>query len=380
MQLKEIPGQEKVKSKLLRAVKEQRVSHTQLFLGAEGTNKLALAIAYAQYVNCKNRSENDSCGVCPSCVKYQKLAHPDLHFLYPISNRKDITNAVCADYIREWRELLLEKRELINLDDWHHKINLESKKTIINAKDCNNIIQKLSLKSFESEYRVVIIWMVERLFYSAAPKLLKILEEPPEKTLFLLVAENQDLILNTIKSRTQLVKVLPYPQNEVKDILIAQYGVSSEKANAIAIRAEGNLRKAIVLAMQDDFGAENFILFRSWLRGCFKASITEINHAITQFSSGNREQTIRFLHYAQELIRDAMLVNRGAQELTFRTGEEHEFLQNVAPYIHPDVLPGFYEQLNEAIFQIGRYGNVNIILTDLSFKMSNFLHTPKRNT
>jgi DNA polymerase-3 subunit delta' len=222
--------------------------------------------------------------------------------------------------------------------------------------------------------------MVERLFYSAAPKLLKILEEPPEKTLFLLVAENQDLILNTIKSRTQLVKVLPYPQNELKDILVEQYGVLSEKANAIAIRAEGNLRKAIVLAMQDDFGAENFILFRSWLRGCFKASITEINHAITQFSSGNREQTIRFLHYAQELIRDAMLVNRGAQELTFRTGEEQEFLQNVAPYIHPDVLPGFYEQLNEAIFQIGRYGNVNIILTDLSFKMSNFLHTPKRNT
>lgn len=378
MLFKDIPGQEKIKSRLLKAVNEQRVSHTQLFLGAEGTNKLAMAIAYAQYVNCQNRTEHDSCGVCPSCVKYQNLAHPDLHFIYPVANKKGSTDCQSSDFVAEWRELLQEKNQLINIDDWHKKIDLESKKTIINTRDCNNILQKLSLKSYESEYRVVVIWMVERLFHQAAPKLLKILEEPPEKTLFLLVAENQDLILNTIKSRTQLVKFTPYPVDELRQLLIDNQGLTMEKASDIAIRSEGDLRKALLLASEDN-NTTNFILFRSWLRGCFAASITEINNAISQFSKGNREETRQFLMYGQELIRDAMLVNRGAKELSYRVGEEKAFIDKVSPYIHPDVLPGFYNELNDAIYQIGRYGNANIILTDLSFKMSNFLHTPSRN-
>lgn len=378
MLFKDISGQEIIKQRLIKAVNDQRVSHTQLFLGAEGTNNLAMAIAYAQYVNCKNRTEYDSCGVCPSCVKYNNLAHPDLHFIYPVANRKDIQHATSIDYISEWRELMIEKKQLINIDDWHKKIRLESKNTIINARDCSNIIKNLSLKSYESEYRVVVIWMVERLYYSAAPKLLKILEEPPEKTLFILVAENQDLILNTIKSRTQLVKFTPYPLEELRQILINDNGLSEEKASNIAIRAEGNLRKAIIMAGEDNNKA-NFILFRSWLRGCFAASITQINAAVTQFSTGNREETRKFLLYAQELIRDAMLVNSGASELTYRIGEEKTFVDNVSPFIHPDVLPGFYNELNDAIFQISRYGNANIILMDLSFKMSNFLHIPNRN-
>lgn len=376
MLFKDIPGHEKVKEKLIRAVREQRVSHTQLFLGAEGSHKLALAIAYAQYVNCENRTAEDSCGVCPSCVKYQKLAHPDLHFIYPVAPKKNINKPESADFISEWRELLLETNQLITIDDWHHKIELEGKKTIINVKDCGNIIQKLSLKSYESEYRVVVMWMVERLYHDAAPKLLKVLEEPPEKTLILLVAENQDLLLNTIKSRTQLVKILPYSYDEIRSILLEK-GIAGDVANDVAIRSQGNLHKAFELAGEGSRHAEYFGYVRNWLRACFAASITQITDTIGKFSKGNREDIRHFLEYTQELIRDAMLVNRGAAELTYRYGEEKTFVQNISPYIHPDVLPGFYKELNDAIYQISHYGNVNIILTDLSFKMSNFFHMPQ---
>ncbi len=376
MLFKDIPGHKKVKEKLIRAVQEQRVSHTQLFLGAEGSHKLALAIAYAQYVNCEHRTADDSCGVCPSCIKYQKLAHPDLHFIYPVAPRKNISKPESTDFIKEWRELLMETNQLITIDDWHHKIELEGKKTIINVKDCGNIIQKLSLKSYESEYRVVVMWMVERLYREAAPKLLKVLEEPPEKTLFLLVAENQDLLLNTIKSRTQLVKILPYSYDEVRSILLEK-GIAGDVASDVAIRSQGNLHKALELAGAGSRHAEYFGYLSSWLRGCFRASITEMTDAIAKFSKGNREDTRHFLEYTQELIRDAMLVNRGAAELSYRYGDEKTFVQKLSPFIHPDVLPGFYMELNDAIYQISHYGNVNIILTDLSFKMSNFLHIPQ---
>ncbi len=377
MQFKNIPGQETIKARLRKTVLEQRVSHAQLFLGAEGTHKLAIAIAYAQYINCENRTEEDSCGECPSCIKYQNLAHPDLHFIYPVANKKG-SACTSSDFATEWRELLLENNQLITLEEWHQKINIESQRTIINTRDCNNIIQQLSLKSYESEYRVVCIWMVERLYRQAAPKLLKILEEPPEKTLFLLLSENQDLIINTIRSRTQLVKCPPYPVEELRHLLTTQYTLSQERATDVAIRSEGNLKKALSLAKERTDNT-HFILFRSLLRGCFVASIEKIHGAINQLAGGNREETCKFLSHAQGIIRDAMLVHHQATELTYRVGEEKEFIEKLAPYIHPGVSEKFYQELDSAIHQITNYGNINLILTDLSFKMSNFLHTPNPN-
>jgi len=209
----DVIGQQQVKSQLLKTVKNNRVSHAQLFLGQAGIGKLGLAIAYAQYINCTNKQEDDSCGVCPSCVKYEKLIHPDLHFIFPTATTERVEKPKSKDFVSEWRELILDRNGYISIADWYGKIGIERKRAIINARDCNDIIQTLSYKSFEAEYKVMIIWMVEKLFHSAAPKLLKILEEPPDKTLFILVAENQESMLKTILSRTQLIKV-PFLQDD----------------------------------------------------------------------------------------------------------------------------------------------------------------------
>lgn len=189
MLFNKIIGQQQVKERLIQTVKENRVSHAQLFIGANGSGKLALAIAYAQYVNCKSRSETDSCGICPSCIKYEKLIHPDLHFIYPIAATKEVKKPRSADFIESWRSLLIENNYYISLNEWFEKIGIENKQGIINAEDCNSIIKTLGYKSYEAEYKVMIIWMAEKLFHAAAPKILKILEEPPEKTLFILITE-----------------------------------------------------------------------------------------------------------------------------------------------------------------------------------------------
>ena len=245
MRFSEIPGQQAIKEKLIQTVTSQRVSHAQLFYGPESSAKLALAIAYAQYINCKNRKTGiqdagykmqdvpdpesfiphhkspvtshqlpvtsaDSCGVCPSCVKYQKLIHPDLHFIYPVATTKRVTKKPQSKlFADEWRKFFLQRPFPVNLRDWYDFIGIENKQGIINAEDCNEIITSLSYKSYESEYKVMIIWMVEKLFHSAAPKILKILEEPPEKTLLLLISEDPDQIISTIKSRCLMVRIPP---------------------------------------------------------------------------------------------------------------------------------------------------------------------------
>ena len=378
MQFNKIPGQDKIKAKLLQSVKEQRVSHTQLFLGQEGTGKLAMAIAFAQYINCENPSANDSCGVCPSCIKYQKLAHPDLHFIYPVIKTKSNDNPKSEHFASEWRELLLEKNAFISLHDWHEKLKTETKQSIINTADCNSIIQKLSLKSYESEYRVVIMWQVERFYREAAPRLLKILEEPPYKTLFILIAENHDQLLSTIKSRTQLVKFLPYPAQEVSAILRQTFQLGVESADYIAQRCAGNLHKAFQDANEKNNDEKYFLLFRSWMRSCLQAKIYEIQEMITQISPGNREEVKRFLQYGQGLIRDSLMIHHDSGEITYRSGAEKDFVTKFSPFIHPEVMQGFYNEFDEAIVQIGRNGNANIILTDLSFRISNLLHTRSR--
>ena len=193
MLFKEIIGQELIKAKLIDTVKNKRISHAQLFLGPEGCGKLALAIAYAQYINCENKQENDSCGVCDSCNKFNKLIHPDLHFIFPNSTTKNVKEKNHSQlFINEFRELLIEKNYYLTLNDWYNKLGIENKQGIINTLDCANINKILSLKSYESEYTVIIIWMIEKLFYSAAPKILKILEEPPDKTLFILISEDHE--------------------------------------------------------------------------------------------------------------------------------------------------------------------------------------------
>src|SRR5690606_17136804 len=218
-----------VKKKLIHTVKENRVSHAQLFLGSSGSGSLALAIAFAQYISCTNKTEEDSCGECSSCTKFQKLAHPDLHFAFPVASNKRVKDKPTSkDYIKEWREALMHSPYL-NLNDWYQKIEIENKQGSISVHESADIIKALSYKTYESEYKTLIIWMPEKMNASTANKLLKQIEEPEQKTLILLVAEDEEQIISTVRSRTQLVKVPLLDQESIGNYLIREYGLQQEE-------------------------------------------------------------------------------------------------------------------------------------------------------
>ena len=254
---------ETVKRQLIGAVHSHRVSHAQLFYGLEGTHALALALAYAQYVNCPNRTEEDSCGECPSCRQFSQLAHPDLHFYLPHPAGKELSS---YNYYDEWRSLFLETNGLFSLNDWYRKIGMENKQGIINKEDVELLLQQTALKSYESEYKIFIIWMVEKLNGQVAPKLLKTLEEPDGKTLFLLITANYDQVLNTILSRSQLLKINRFNNKELAEILQREKGCDAITARRMALMAENNLISALRNGEFPEEEKEQFALFRVQFR------------------------------------------------------------------------------------------------------------------
>ncbi len=368
MRFSNIYGHDNIKDRLRNTVNDQRVSHAQLFLGPEGSGGLALALAYAQYINCLHRTEDDSCGTCPSCVKYQKLAHPDLHFIFPVATNKEVEKKPRSnDFIAHWRELLIENKLMISLADWVEKIGVENKQVIINADDCSEINRTLSYKSYESEYKVMVIWMAEKIFYSAAPKILKILEEPPGKTLFLLIAENQDLILPTILSRTQLVKVNKYEDKHIREMLVDFYKLEGENAAHISRLAEGNfvLAKKLIYEAEDE--NYNFEKFRDWMRLCYKPGIAEIIALVGEFAKLGRERQKSFLHYCLRMTRICFQTNLGNHSLVKLEGDAETFSKNFSRFIHQSNVAGFADEFQKAIVHIERNANPSILFLDLSF-------------
>ena len=372
MRLADIIGQEDVKKRLVQTVKESRVSHAQLFLGPEGSGKLALAVAYAQYINCTNKQGDDSCGECPSCVKYQKFIHPDLHFIYPTAKIKNIDKPMSKDFIKQWRELLSETNSYINLPDWYSKIGIERKQAIINARDCNEIIKTLTYKSYESEYKVMIIWMVEKLFHAAAPKILKVLEEPPDKTLFLLVSENQDLIINTILSRTQLIKIGRLDDNNLSKALISD-GYQPAVVNDAVRIAGGNYLAAVRLISQSDDERYNFTNFRDWMRNAYQFDVEKLIKFVSEMSKNSREKNKSFLNYALRFTRECLLMNYGSGDLVRVGSEELEFINKFYPFVNEKNSSLIAEELDRAIYHIERNANPNILFMDLSLKFAKWL-------
>jgi len=372
MKFADIIGQEDIKTRLMKTVAESRVSHAQLFLGPEGSGKLALAIAYAQYINCTNKQDGDSCGECPSCVKYQKFIHPDLHFIYPTARTKSVDKPMSRNFISQWRELLIEKNSYVNLTDWYAKVGIERKQAIINAKDCNEIIKTLSYKSYESEYKVMIIWMVEKLFHSAAPKILKVLEEPPEKTLFILVSENQDLIINTILSRTQLVKIGKLNDAELTKALIRE-GYDPAEANDAVRIADGNYLAALKLISQSDEDRYNFLKFRDWMRYVYQFDVEKLIKFVADMSKNSREKNKSFLNYALRFTRECLLMNYGTGELVRVNNEESAFINKFYPFMNERNSYLIAEELDKSIYHIERNANPNVLFMDLSLKFAKWL-------
>ncbi len=376
MKFSEIIGQDQTKKNLIQTVKNNRVSHAQLFFGPEGSGKLSLAIAYAQYINCENKSDDDSCGECPSCLKYEKLIHPDLHFFFPVSKTKKVKDSdkpLSEMFIEEWREILIENRAYITSGEWYKKIDIEKKQGLINAADCARIIEKFRYKAFEAEYIVVIIWMAEKIFHAAAPKILKIIEEPPEKTLFILISEDQDKIISTILSRTLLVKIPKISDEDIIGKVKSSYNYSDEEIKNAVYLSDGNYKSAIKLLEESENENLNFEKFQQWMRLCFSKDLIQINSFVTEISGLNREQLKSFFQYALRITRNCLLINYNGFDNIKLSSKEIGFLKKFSPFINSANGIQFTEEFEKALFHIERNAYAPLLFMDLSLTVSKLL-------
>lgn len=377
MQFKDIAGQHEVKQRLIQSVTEDRIAHAQLFFGPEGSGKVALAIAYAQYINCANRLPDDSCGTCPSCAKYQKLIHPDLHFVYPVATNKSITkDPVSEDFIKQWRELVL-KNPYFSLLQWYEAIDIENKQGIIGKNESQEIIRKLNMKSFEADYKVMIIWMAERMNDSAANKLLKMIEEPPQKTIFLFISENMGLIIPTILSRTQLIKIFKVKQEDALDYLIKKHNAGEQQASDAVKLSDGNLVTAIGLLDAEQDNSFNFEKFVELMRLCWKKDVLGLLQWCEEIATIGREQQKSFLLYALRMARENYMLNCKVPELALLTTKEEEFSSKFFPFIHSNNIGPISDELNRAQYHIESNANGKIVLLDMALKLIKLIKSEK---
>ncbi len=370
MQFKDVIGQSAVKQRLINSVRENHVSHAQLFLGPAGSGKLPLALAYAQYILCPNRTETDSCGVCPTCQKMQKLAHPDLHFVVPTATTKKVkTNPESDLFMEEWREYVIQNQGYVDTSSWYTFLDVENKQGYMSVRDAASLLRKLSMKSYEGEYKTAIIWMAEKMRVDTANKLLKLLEEPPEKTVFLLIAEDAEELLATIKSRTVLVKIPAIEPAAIESALQTRLGCDPQQAHNAAMISEGDWLTACHSVKESEDRKFFFTTFQQWMRLCFRAAYSEIIDFSANIKTLGREKQKELLDYGLRIIRNALLFNNNLAEIVMLPDDEKKFNANFAPFVNAANLAQIAELFEEAIRQIERNGNAQIIFTDVSFKM-----------
>ena len=329
---KDIIGQEVAKQRLIQEVQEGRIPHAQLFCGPAGVGKLPLALAYARYICCPNRTETDACGTCPSCVKWNKLVHPDVHFVYPIVKSAKGKKEVCDDYIANWRHLL-QNSPYFGLNHWLNEMDAENGQAIIYAKESDEITRKLSLKSSEGGYKVTIVWLPEKLHEVCANKLLKLLEEPPEKTIFLLISEAPEMILPTILSRTQRFNIPKIEEADIAEALQQKYGVQPRDSETIAHLANGDFIKALETIHLNEENELFFNLFVSLMRLSYQRKIREMKQWSEQLAAMGRERQKNFLDYCQRMTRENFIYNLHRKEMNYMTLPEQNFATRFAPSV-----------------------------------------------
>jgi DNA polymerase-3 subunit delta' len=368
-----IIGQEDIKRRLIHSVKENRISHAQLFLGAEGSGSLALAMAYAQYIYCKDRNDVDACGVCPSCQKCAKLVHPDLHLVFPVALSKDVR--VSDDVIADFREAIIADPYL-TLQGWFNNLGAENKQPVIAVEESASILRKLSLTTFEGGYKTMIIWLPEKMNPASANKLLKILEEPPDKTLFLLVTETEDQLLRTIVSRTQLIAIQKLPDDVLSKALSERHGLSEDEAGKLTFLADGSYSAARQLLSENESASLYLRLFQSWMRACLKFDAAKVIAVIEDITPLKREKHKEFLKYAIGMMRECLLMNYSDGSLVRLQGEELEFVKKFARFIHGGNCELFINEINKASLAIERNAAPKLLFMDLSFKANELLNVP----
>ncbi len=368
MFFKDVIGQSKVINRLIRSVHEERISHAQLFSGPEGNGKMALALAYAQYIVCRNRTENDSCGICPSCKKYVKLAHPDLHFVFPIYKPNSVQKAFCDDFLPQWRELIAQSA-YFSLNKWGQLIEAENSQLTIYAHESGSIIRKLSMKPFEAEFKVMIIWLPEKMNLSCSNKLLKMIEEPPAKTLFLLVTENEADIIATIRSRTQIIKIPRISDTDLQEYLLNAGGYDPETVAEMIHHANGNYLKALEYSEPTDDKQYFFEMFQKIMRlgfgaGKETAKIPELLDVAEELSGIGRERQKEFFQYAMQRTREFFVMNLEKPRLVYLNREEKNFGTKFSPFINERNVMHFNRLFEDGYLHISRNGNSKIIFAD----------------
>lgn len=381
MKFSEIPGNTEIKKHLINSVKNNRLSHSQMFLGGLSSSKLSIVFAFAQYINCKNKQNDDSCGGCDSCVKYRNLTHPDLHLIFPVLSINNIKKVVSDHFISQWREEVL-KNPYLDLDMWFDVFSEENKtgKTgYIYTQESESLHKKLSLKHYESEYRIVIIWLPEKMEVNTSNKLLKLLEEPPKNTLFLLVSENSDLILKTILSRLQITKLPNHSPEEIHSILQHKFpDKSKSEIDASISFSEGGIGESIQILQTDNFEDDNFEEYQSWMRLCYSVNISEITKWVNQRSKKGRRLQSVFLKYALKMVRNCLIFHFSDPNTLFITEKEKVFLQKFHPFIHEGNITKISEKLEECIINIERNANSKIMFYELSLQLMKLLKVKRK--
>jgi DNA polymerase-3 subunit delta' len=369
MRFSEVAGHADLKRQLVQSVAEQRVPHAQLFHGPEGSGSLALTLAYATYLSCSDRQADDSCGRCPSCLKFDRLIHPDLHFVFPVFTTKSVKkDPVSDDFIAEWRKALLES-PYITPNQWYSYIGMENKQGSIIKRESEEIQKKLQLKSYESDFKVMIIWMPEKMNQTASNKLLKLIEEPPPMTIFLLVPEDTGPMLPTILSRTQLIRVPRIGKEDLLDALKKKHLVSDEILESAVKISGGNYVKAEESLLTSEDSAYQLELFIRIMRLAYAREFQQIFEWVEELAGLGRERQKAFLAYAIRMIRENYLLNKEQSELVRMTADESDFSQKFFPFINDRKVPGIVQELNEASIHIEANAYARIVFLDFALKL-----------
>tara|TARA_B100001146_G_scaffold221210_1_gene231210 strand:+ start:1959 stop:3101 length:1143 start_codon:yes stop_codon:yes gene_type:complete len=373
----EIPGNTAIKQNLIKVVANNRVAHAQLFLGNSGSAKLSLALAFAQYLNCEKRKETDSCNICHSCLMYNSLSHPDLHIIFPVLKINNIKNPLSDNFISQWREIVLENPYL-SLTQWYQHLGAENKQGVIYKYEAEQLQKKVTLKNYESAFRVILIWMPEKMNHVTANKLLKLIEEPPKGTFFFMVTEDFEKLLPTITSRMQMVKTKSFKTENITNYLEQKKGILAEKSLQIARLANGNLNTALQLSQKEIKEETHLKEFQSWMQICYKANLKELAKWTDEIAKNGRENQKEFLQYSLKLIRDCLLVNTLNESLLKTDKEETIFVRNFAPFIHGENSVSIFEKTEKAIKNIERNANPKILFYELSLQMMRLLKVKRK--
>lgn len=378
MRFSDIIGQQHIKNHLMYSAKNGRIPHAQLFIASEGVGALPMAIAYAQYVICKNTADDNDGGNASCNIKFNNYQHPDLHFSFPYISAGS-SGTISDQYSNQWLQFVKEQ-PYGSFNDWLKILEVKNQQPLITVKEAENISKKLSLKSYEGGYKVMIIWMAEKMNTEVANKLLKLLEEPNEKTLFLLIAEDEKAILPTILSRCQVIHFNKLADQDIATGLIQQENVDETKAKTVAKIAHGNYNYALKEIYSTEDGLPFDKWFVDWVRSAFKANkdakvVSNLVSWSDELSGIGRENQKLFLEHCLEIFRQALLLNYQTNDLVYYQSKVENFkLENFAPFINDQNIFEIYKEINEAIYHIERNANPKILFTDLSIKLTRLIH------